>query len=330
MGHNLTTLLPIASFLFIEIKSIMNQAKTGLEAINQKELETWVLLAKNRINFGRLPQYIPILSEANPAWLAVSIQTISGKKCTGGNVELKFPLMSVIKPFVLFNLLCELGEYAVFKTVGIEPTEKPYNSLIQLEEDKGWPRNPTINSGAIALASLLPGSSAIEKCEQLRLWLNQQANCQLSLDELMLNSVKSLPNQRNRTIARVLAESGYIKNWEIALDTYERICCLSGNIVDLANLGILLVKPPGPQWQEYALIVKALMSTCGLYEASARYAVKIGIPCKSGVSGAILGVVPGEGAIACYSPPLDKEGNSVGGLFLLELMSRELKLSVFN
>ncbi len=145
----------------------------------------------------------------------------------------------------------------------------------------------------------------------------------------MLTSVKSLPNQRNKTIASILAESGYLENWEIALDTYERICCLSGNIIDLANLGILLVKPPQIHWQESARIVKALMTTCGLYEASGRYAVKIGIPAKSGVSGVMLGVVPGQGAIACYSPPLDKDGNSVVGLFLLELMSQELKLSVF-
>lgn len=307
----------------------MDNYKNKLEAINQHQLRTWVNIAKSKINFGHLPQYIPLLAKANPAWLAVSIKTISGQIFRDGNVDKKFPLMSAIKPFVLFNLLCELGEEAIFKNVGIEPTEKPYNSLIQLEEDKGWPRNPTINSGAIALASLLPGSSAIEKCEKLRLWLNEQANCQLSLDELMLTSVKSLPNQRNKTIASILAESGYIENWEIALDTYERICCLCGNIVDLANLGILLVKPPQPQWQEYAGLVKALMATCGLYEASGRYAVKIGIPAKSGVSGVMLGVVPGQGAIACYSPPLDKDGNSVVGLFLLELMSQELKLSVF-
>ncbi len=307
----------------------MSETKRGLEFLNQERLKTWVIMAKNRINFGHLPQYIPLLAEANPGWFAVSIKTISGKIVGEGNLELKFPLMSVIKPFVLFNLLCLLGEDTIFKTVGMEPTEKPYNSLIQLEEDKGWPRNPTINSGAIALASLLPGSSAIEKCEKLRLWLNERANCQLSLDELMLTSVKSLPNQRNKTIASILAESGYIKNWEIALDTYERVCCLSGNIVDLANLGMLLVKPPEFDWQENARIVKALMTTSGLYEASGRYAVKIGIPIKSGVSGVMLGVVPGQGAIACYSPPLDKEGNSVVGLLLLELMSRQLNLSVF-
>ncbi len=93
----------------------MDNYQNKLEEINQQQLRKWVNIAQSKINFGHLPQYIPLLAEANPAWLAVSLQTISGQIFSEGNVDKKFPLMSAIKPFVLFNLLCQLGEEAIFK-----------------------------------------------------------------------------------------------------------------------------------------------------------------------------------------------------------------------
>ena len=237
--------------------------------------------------------------------------------------------MSVVKPFVLLYLLCELGETAVFDCVGCEPSERPFNSLTQLETDKGKPRNPMINSGAIALASLIPGENAVERCQNLGNWLNQQANSELFVDELMLDSVNANPNQNNWDIALAMVESGYLQNSEIALETYNRVCCLSGNVEDLAKLGMVLVSSE-KAIGENCRTVKAMMATCGLYEASGRFAVRVGLPAKSGVSGALLSVIPGEGAIASYSPPLNKEGNSVAGLFLLEQIAKTLRLSVFD
>lgn len=93
---------------------------------------------------------------------------------------------------------------------------------------------------------------------------------------------------------------------------------------------MLLLQPPQPTWMEPCRQVKALMMTCGLYEASSRFAVQVGVPTKSGVSGVVLSVIPGWGAIACYSPPLDDTGNSVAGLFLIQEIVRSLNLSVFN
>ncbi len=236
--------------------------------------------------------------------------------------------MSVVKPFVLLYLLCALGEKAVFDCVGCEPSELPFNSLAQLETDRGKPRNPMINSGAIALASLIPGENAEARCENLRAWLNQQANSQLFIDELMLDSVNAVPNQNNWNLALEMVQSGYLQNSEIALETYNRICCLSGTVEDLAKLGMVLVG--GEAIWENCRTVKALMATCGLYEASGRFARRVGLPTKSGVSGALLSVIPGQGAIGFYSPPLDREGNSIGGLFLLEQIAKSLRLSVFD
>lgn len=308
----------------------MKPHNSRISAINQQQLAAWVEQAVAQSKSGKLPTYIPLLAEANPQNFAAILQSIDGQVMSLGDVELKLPLMSVIKPFLLLYLLCNFGSEFVFKTVGIEPSAQPFNSLAQLEADSGWPRNPMINSGAIALASLLPGNNSTERCEKLRFWLNNQGNCQLFLDEYMLASVRSLPNQNNQAITKKLLESGYIKSAEIALDTYNQICCLSGTIFDLANLGMLLVNSPNPDWQKHCCTVKALMTTCGLYQASSRYAVKIGIPTKSGVSGIVLGVIPSEGVIVCYSPALDKQGNSVAGLFLLELISINLNLSIFN
>lgn len=308
----------------------MHIPKPQLATLQREQLETWVSEARVQSTSGQLPDYIPRLATANPAELALQIQFINSQTYTLGNCDRTFPLMSVIKPFLLLYLLCNLNPETVFQQVGCEPSELPFNSLVQLKADKGWPRNPMINSGAIALASLLPGQDASDRCNALKNWLNSQGKCQLFLDEFMLDSVYSLPNSTNREIALELTKAGYLDRPEIALDTYNQICCLSGTISDLANLGMLLVQCPNPAWVDACRTVKALMATCGLYQASGRFAVQVGLPTKSGVSGLVLSVIPHRGAIACYSPPLNEAGNSVAGIYLLEKIARELRLSIFD
>ena len=277
----------------------------------------------------KLPNYIPLLARANPIWFALHIENIDGQVCSAGDVALSFPLMSVIKPFVLLFLLERLGAEAVFSHVGMEPSDEPFNSLKQLQADQGWPRNPMLNSGAIALSSLLPGQDARSRCESLRQWLNQCADCHFVLDEQMLSSVRSVPNERNRAITSLLVQHGYLDELESALDTYNHVCCLAGTVADLALLGMLLVCK-GAIKPKHRRIVNALMSTCGLYQASGRFAVEVGLPTKSGVSGAMLSVVPNQVAIACYSPALDQAGNSVACLSLLQQLTQALDLGVFG
>lgn len=308
----------------------MTGSLVGLTALTQAQLHLWAIQAQNYSQRGKLPTYIPLLAQANPTWFAVQTQTISGEIHAAGEMNLSFPLMSVIKPFVLLFLLEQLGTKVVFSHVGISPSEEPFNSLFQLKADFGFPRNPMINSGAIALASRLPGEDASSRCENLRQWLNQRASCQLFLDEQMLSSVRSAPNENNIGIARVLAESGYIEAEEIALDTYNRVCCLSGAIADVAQLGMLLVQSNKDISAQNSRTVNAIMTTCGLYQASARFAVEVGLPTKSGISGVILSIVPSQGAIACYSPALDEMGNSKAGLFLLRQLTGTLNLSIFG
>jgi glutaminase len=285
---------------------------------------------------GRVPSYIPALAEASPDWMAVQVRLVTGTSFVVSYVNRRLPLMSVSKPFVLLFLLEQQGADSVFARVGMAASDQPFHSIAQLTVDQGFPRNPMINSGAITLAAQLPGATGSERCEALRQWLNQAAGCDLVLDQDVLESVRSLDNEANRMLARVLAQAGYIDDIDLALDTYNQICCLAGTVGDLSRLGVLLAQPIdldrslGQLHRSSQKVVNALMLTCGLYEASGSYAVRVGLPMKSGVSGGLLAVVPGEGAIACYSPPLDSYGNSIAGLFLVETLATELQLSLFN
>lgn len=307
----------------------MNAPSTQLTALTQTQLESWVAQAKVYAHTGRLPDYIPLLAQANAQLVAVGIQTVEGQGYFAGAIDQPFALMSVVKPLLLLFLLEQLGWDAVFDRVGIDPSEQSFHALAQLNADRGFPRNPMLNSGAIALASMLPGSNGAERSEALLLWLNQASGSRFVLDNAMLSSVRSLRNEANRAIAEVLLRAGYLDHVETALDTYNHICCLSGTVADLAQVGLLLAQPNAIQ-PAHQRAVNALMLTCGLYEASGRFAVRIGLPTKSGVSGALLSIVPGQGAIACYSPTLDATGNSIAGLFLLEQLTQTLNLSVFG
>ncbi|MFP4100746.1 glutaminase A [Coleofasciculus sp.] len=307
-----------------------HQSSLGLSALTQAQLNTLIIQAKVQCQGGQLPTYIPLLAQANPSWVAIQVQRIQGEGVAAGDIHRSFPLMSVIKPFVLLFLLEQLGTEAVFSQVGMEPSDQPFNSLAQLQADRGKPRNPMINSGAIALAGRLLGKDGASRCETLRQWLNQRSQSQLVLDEAMLQSVRSLPNERNHAIANLLATSGYLDHPEIALDTYNHVCCLSGTVTDLAQLGMLLVQDNSMISPQHRCTVNDILITCGLYQASSRFAVEVGLPTKSGVSGVILSIVPSQGAIACYSPALDETGNSKAGLFIVQQLAQGLKLSGFG
>lgn len=295
-----------------------------LAALTPEKLHILADRAKQQAKTGRLPDYIPLLQKADPNWFAMSILTVEHQMVIIGDRDRTFPLMSVIKPFLLLYLLSHEGTETIFQRVGKEPSQYPFNSLTQLQADAGFPRNPMINSGAITLASLLPGEDVFSRCENLCLWLNNNADCQLFLDEAMLKSVQSVPNPPNQALAKELTAKGYLKDAAMALDTYESICCLTGTVIDLARLGLWLVECSAPLLKEHSQLVQQLMTTCGLYEASKEFIEQVGLPSKSGVSGAILSLVPKQGAIAIYSPSLDTRGNSVAGLLAIAQISQTL------
>ncbi len=295
------------------------------------DLDLLAAQSRRHAEIGRVPKYIPSFARANPNWFAVHVATPLQQHWSVGDRHLAFCLMSVVKPFVLLYLLEKLGSDQVFQAVGMQPSDLPFNSLMQLQTDHSFPRNPMLNSGAIALVSRFPGLNGSERCEYFRQWLNRQAGVTLHLDHDTLSSVKGLPNEQNRAIAQVLGEAHQLgSSVGDAIDTYERVCCLAGTVEDLAKLGLLLAQPRATVNPNHCCTVLAIMTTCGLYEASAQFAVEVGIPTKSGVSGALLSVVPREGAIACYSPPLDSIGNSAAGLHFLKQLARRFHLTLFG
>jgi glutaminase len=302
----------------------------GLETLTQAHLMQWVEQARRKAVYGQVVDRIAGLTAARSDWFAVCVASGAGQILSSGDSDRMFPLMSVIKPFVLLCLLEQFGREAVFQWVGADPSDLPFNSLEQLIADRGRPRNPMLNSGAIVLAAKLPGSDGRDRCLKLCDWLNQKAGCHLKLDEVMLASVRLAGRGINQAIADYLCQSGHLANPEQTLDTYEQICCLSGQVMDLAQLGNLLAQERGLVKRSHRQMVNALMLTAGLYEASGRYALRVGLPMKSGISGALLTVVPHQGAIACYSPALDLFGNPVGGLAFVEALAQVTELSVFG
>ncbi|WGV26443.1 glutaminase A [Halotia branconii] len=302
----------------------------ALVRLTNTELLTWIQQTKSLADQGKVCDRIPQLALANPRWFAAHICCVSGQTYSLGDTACVFPLMSIIKSFSFLYLLENMGADAVLHWVGVEPSDTAFNSLDQLIADRGYPRNPMINSGAITIADKLPGKTASDRTHNLCQWLNKLAGCQLYLDEVMLASVRASRAAANQAIANYLAETKHIKNLEIALDTYEQICCLSGRVEDLASLGKLLACNNDSLSLQNRQIVNAVMLTCGLYEASAKFAVQIGLPMKSGIGGGLLAIVPNQGAIACYSPALDNIGNPVAAIAFVEALSKHLQLSIFS
>ncbi|MFN4279577.1 glutaminase [Thermosynechococcus sp.] len=282
-------------------------------------IQEWLEAAATEILKGEPLQRLPRVGSEAFAFALVTPE----HQFTLGHSSLRFPLMSAIKPFLLLYAL-SLWQEQVWTWVGQRPSDYPYNSVLQLTLDQGWPRNPMINSGAIALASQLAHVGGVAVFQS---WLNECAATQLSVDQEVLAAVYRHPNWQNRTLAHFLVESGRIANAEVALEIYNQVCCLQGTIEEVARLGLLLALPHARVSDRHRQQVNVLMLTCGLYEDSPRYALEIGLPIKSGVSGVILAIVPRQGAIACYSPPLDGSGNSILGLYLLQRISRHLGLS---
>ncbi len=284
----------------------------------KNNLQQWLALAQKEANKGKLPSYIPLLAQADSQAIAIAIQHINGDLIMAGDTAATFPLMSIIKPFLLLYLLENFGEKVVFQLADRQPTMESFNAI-----PDGKPKNPMINSGAIALSSLLIS------CETLQNWLNQRSGANLSLDLEMLASVRSVANRRNLAIAQQLQSLAIISNPHQALAVYEQICCLRGSVTDLAKIGALLLDTQQSRRSPNIEIemVLEIMTQCGMYAASAEFAKDIGLPSKSSVSGALLSISPNQATIACYSPTLDAIGNSVAGLFLIRNIKTSMKPS---
>jgi glutaminase len=286
---------------------------------------------------GKVATYIPELSKARPENLGVAIMDMEGEVYSSGDSNVSFTIQSISKTVTLMAALLDHGEEVVFSKVGMEATGDPFNSIIKLETLRSKPLNPMINAGAIAVASLIKGDNIEQRFERvLELFKKITNNREISLNNEVYLSEKSTGN-RNRALGHFMKDYGIIEgDVEEVVDLYFRLCSIEITAVDIANIGALLanngVHPiTGDRivTRHFSRIVKTLMTTCGMYDASGSFAVRVGIPAKSGVGGGIMAVVPGRMGIGVYGPALDEKGNSVAGIKVLEQLSKKLDLSIF-
>jgi glutaminase len=287
---------------------------------------------------GKVASYIPELSKANPEHVGVAIVQTNGKIRCAGDYETKFTIQSVSKPIALLQALMDNGEEEVFSRVGMEPTGDPFNSIVRLETfDGSKPLNPMINAGAIAVSSLIKGNNNEEKFERLlALFKRLSNNPDLTVNEEVYLSEKQT-GDRNRAMAYFMKDLGSIRgSVEEVLDLYFRQCSIEVTCLDIANIGAFLANhgrdiKTGEQIipVRYMNIVKTIMMTCGMYDASGEFAVNVGVPGKSGVGGGIMCAAPNRMGIGVFGPSLDKKGNSIAGLRVLEDLSKELQLNIF-
>ncbi|MFD1812823.1 glutaminase A [Rhodococcus gannanensis] len=285
---------------------------------------------------GAVADYIPALAAADPDLFGISVAEVSGSVHAVGAADTAFSIQSISKAFVYALVSDALGHDVVRERVGVNNTGLSFNSVIAIELNDGHPMNPMVNAGALATTALVPGATPAEQWERIRAGLSRFAGRQLELDGEVYHS-EMLTNQRNKAIARLLESYGRIDLDPLdVVDTYTRQCSLNVTARDIAVMGATLadggVNPVtgervvSPQVCRDTLSV---LAATGMYERSGEWLFEIGLPAKSGVSGGIVAVAPGKGAIGTFSPRLDSAGNSVRGQHATAYLSRTLGLNVF-
>ena len=285
---------------------------------------------------GEVASYIPALAEASPDLFGLAVVGVGGATFVAGDAHESFSIQSVSKPFV-FALVAEaIGYDRARELLGVNATGQPFNSVIAIELSSDGTTHPMVNAGAIAATSLAPGSTADEKWEFVRDGLSRFAGRRLDLDAAVYAS-EAASNQRNQGTARLLEsyDRMYFDPLD-ATDTYTKQCSLTVTVTDLAVMGATLadggVNPITGERVVSAAVcarVLAVLATAGLYEHSGEWLYEVGLPGKSGVSGAIITIAPGKGGLATFSPPLDAAGNSVRGQLATRFLSDLLGLNLF-
>lgn len=321
--------------------------KKNIEHQNSQFLEGWLEQFRPYAKEGSCADYIPALALENPNRLAISIIGSDGTEMKAGDTTDKFTLQSVSKIVAFISACMDRGLSYVLERVDVEPTGDTYNSIVRLEShEPGKPFNPMINAGAITVSSMVSGNSSQEKLDNILNLLEKMVGKKLIVNEEVFQSEWETAN-RNRAIAYFLMDSGYLDcEVEQALEVYLKQCAIEVDVSDLAMIGLvigndgyhpILKEQLFPK--EVAKLTKALMITCGMYNYSGKFAAFIGLPAKSGVSGAILAAVPSHASlyspfptgcgIGIYGPAIDDIGNSVAGVRLLKHITSEWNMNIF-
>jgi len=304
----------------------------------QRQLPVWLNDSRPYTSQGKVASYIPELSKAPRDALGIAIVDRFGASVSAGDGDAAFTMQSISKVFTLILALMDNGEADVFAKVGMEPTGDNFNSMLKLEMvQPGIPFNPLINAGAITISSLIQGGSSAEKSARiLDFFRCLSGNDNLTYDTDVYQS-ESETGDLNRSMAYLLKDHGVLQGKVgDVLDVYFRHCSIRVQCADLARMALVLacdgldpVSGIRRIPRRYVQIAKTFMVTCGMYNASGEFAIQVGLPAKSGVSGGILALVPGSYGIGVVGPALNAKGNSCAGVHLLETLSREMEWSMF-
>lgn len=314
--------------------------------INSEELELFTssfqgflndLYSKYKsANDGKVASYIPELAKVNPDLFSICIATVNGEVYRVGDFSHLFTIQSISKVFVYGLALEDRGRDYMLTRVGVEPTGDAFNAIV-LDEQSKRPYNPMVNAGAIATTSLIHGAGATERLNRLLNMFRRYIGRDVYVDISAFTSERST-GHRNRAMAHLMLNFGMIdERIEEALDLYFQQCAIMVNCQDLAvmaaalaNKGINPVTGEQAVDNRYIKDILSVMYTCGMYNFAGEWAYKVGIPAKSGVSGGIIAVIPGQMGIAVFSPLLDARGNSVRGVKVCEELSQQFGLHMFD
>jgi glutaminase len=285
---------------------------------------------------GKPADYIPELGKADPSLFGIALATIDGEVYSIGDADQAFTIQSVSKPFMYGYALDHHGREAVLKQVGVEPTGDPFNSIV-LDEVANRPFNPMVNAGAIAVAELMDGASQGERIANILALFGSLAGRKIDIDEAVFLSEQA-SGHRNRAIAYMMLNTGMIRHDpNDVLDLYFRQCSVNVTTRDLAIMAATLANDgtnpiTGVRVFEaqYVRDVLSVMNSCGMYDYAGEWAYEVGMPAKSGVSGCIIAVIPGQIGIGVFAPPIDAHGNSVRGIRVCQEISKEFELHAFN
>ncbi|MBK8007095.1 MAG: glutaminase [Rhizobiales bacterium] len=286
---------------------------------------------------GKVASYIPELAKVDPKKFGIVIVSNDGEITSAGDSDVPFSIQSISKVFTLTLALGKIGD-RLWQRVGREPSGSAFNSIVQLEYEKGKPRNPFINSGAIAVTdAILSGQPREALGDILRFMQFVADDNNIKIDDEVAAS-EQRTGFRNSALANYMKSFGVLENSvHFTLGVYFHHCAIAMSCKQLAMAGRFLANNgvnPSTGMNvvnaERAKRINSIMMMCGHYDGSGEFAYRVGLPGKSGVGGGILAIAPGKASIAVWSPGLDENGNSHLGRIALEQLTRRMGWSVFG
>lgn len=284
---------------------------------------------------GEVASYIPELKNVDPDKFGIHLITLDGRHFSFGNSDEKFSIQSIAKVLALV-LAYKLEDEKLWERVGVEPSGTPFNSLVQLEYDKGIPRNPLINAGALVLSDILVSHFDDPKNQFIEFVRKVSGIPEIEYSSRIADSEKST-GFTNAALVNLMKSFGNIRNEvDVVLDFYFNLCSIEMTCAELSKTFLFLADYGVCPFNNEKIIstskskrINAIMQLCGFYDEAGEFSFKVGLPGKSGVGGGIIAIHPNRYSIAVWSPRLNKKGNSIRGMKFLELFTTETEASIF-